>query len=109
MFSSNSTDHLDIGDPVPWFDARTLANASINLSVVAGRWVVLAFLNRLAHPDSSRALAELLSEAKLFNDDHMVFYGLVTEQPVEAEQLAQVSHPALGFIKDYSGEISEAY
>jgi len=107
MFTS--TDKLEIGDPAPWFDAQTLANASINLGVVAGRWVVLCFLNKLAHPDSSRTLAELLSEAKLFNDDHMVFYGVLTEPPAEAHALAQVSHPALGFIADYTGEITHAY
>ena len=101
MFANYSRpEKLEIGDPAPWFDAQTLANASVNLGVVAGRWVVLAFLNRLAQVDSTRVLAELLGEAKLFNDDHMVFYGVLTEPPVEAPQLAQVSHPALGFIMD---------
>jgi len=75
---------LEIGDPVPWFDAQTLAGATTSLGVVAGRWIVLAFLNRLAQPESSRALAELLGEAKLFNDDQLVFYGVLTEPPAEA-------------------------
>lgn len=97
------------GDPAPWFEANTLAGASVNLGVVAGRWVVLCFLNRLASEISTRTLAELLAEAKLFQDDHMVFYGVVTEPPAEAQQLAQVSHPALGFIADFMGEISRAY
>ncbi|MGE3622830.1 MAG: 2OG-Fe(II) oxygenase [Bdellovibrionales bacterium] len=100
---------LEIGDPVPIFEARTLANATINLSVVAGRWVALCFLNTLAQPDSSRALAELLGEAKLFNDDHLVFYGVLTSPPVEAEMLAQVSNPALGFVMDYAGDITRAF
>ena len=77
--------------------------------MVAGRWVVLAVLNKLAHPDSSRALAELLGEAKLFTDDRLVFYGVLTEQPDEAEMLAQISNPALGFIADYVGDITRAY
>ena len=100
---------FEVGDPAPWFEAQTLANASINLGVVAGRWVALCFLNKLAQPSSCRALAELLGEAKLFNDDRLVFYGVLTEHPAEAQQLAEVSNPALGFIKDYSGEITRAY
>jgi len=103
------TEKLETGDPAPWFDAQTLAGASISLGVVAGRWVVLCFLNALAHPDSSRALAELVGEAKLFEDDHLVFYGIMTETPAEAAQLAQVSHPALGFIVDKGGEITRRY
>jgi predicted 2-oxoglutarate/Fe(II)-dependent dioxygenase YbiX/peroxiredoxin len=102
-------ERLEIGDPVPWFDAHTLAGASISLGVVAGRWVVLGFFNALAHPDSGRTLAELLGEAKLFDDDHLVFYGIVTEPPAEAVQLAQVSHPALGFIVDRTGDITRQY
>ncbi len=100
---------FEIGDPVPWFDAQTLAGAATNLGVVAGRWIVLAFLNRLAHPDASRTLAELLGEAQLFKDDHLIFYVVLTEPPAEAELLAQVSHPALGFLMDYAGAISSAY
>jgi predicted 2-oxoglutarate/Fe(II)-dependent dioxygenase YbiX/peroxiredoxin len=100
---------MNVGDHAPWFDARTLAGASINLGVVAGRWVALCFLNHLIDPDSGRVLAELLGEAKLFNDDHLVFYGVLTTPPQEAEQLAAVSHPALGFITDYDGAISRMY
>ncbi len=102
-------EQLEIGDAGPWFDARTLAGASINLGVVAGRWVVLAFLNRLADPESSTALAGLLGEANLFADDHMVFYGVLTEPPAEALQLAEVSHPAMGFILDCTRDISRVY
>jgi len=101
---------FQLGDPVPWFDAKTLANASINLGVVAGRWVALCFLNVLDRDaEATRALAELLGEARLFDDDHLVFYGVLTEPPQEAAQLAAVSHKALGFIADYTGDISRMF
>lgn len=103
-------DAIRLGDPVPWFDARTLAGASINLGVVAGRWVALCFLNGLDRDaEATRALAELLGEARLFNDDHLVFYGVTTEQPREAVALAEVSHKALGFITDTDGAITHMY
>src|SRR5690349_2661618 len=100
---------IKLGDPVPWFDARTIAGASINLGVVAGRWVALCFLNSLNNPDTSKQLAELLSEAGLFTDDHMIFYGVLTEPPIEAQKLADASHKALGFIADYTKDITRLY
>jgi predicted 2-oxoglutarate/Fe(II)-dependent dioxygenase YbiX/peroxiredoxin len=100
---------IKFGDPAPWFDARTIAGASINLGVVAGRWVALCFLNSLNNPDTSKLLAELLNEAGLFNDDHMVFYGILTEPPLEGQNLANASHRALGFVMDYTKEITRLY
>ena len=109
MFSTSNVDHLEIGDPAPWFEAHTLAGASVNLGVVAGRWVALCFLNELADAFSIGALAELFGEAKLFNDDQLVFYGVLTKPPMSAGDLAQISHPALGFITDYTGEITRDF
>jgi len=102
-------DQVRIGDPAPWFDAKTIAGASISLGVVAGRWVALCFLGLLNDAEVVRTLAELLGEAALFNDDHLVFYGVLTGQPDEAAKLAEVSHKALGFITDYNGEITNLY
>jgi hypothetical protein len=98
------TNKIKLGDPVAWFDAKTLAGASINLGVLAGRWIALCFLNQLNDPDVVRTLAELLGEAVLFTDDHLVFFGVLTAPPHDADKLAAVSHKALGFITDYDGK-----
>jgi predicted 2-oxoglutarate/Fe(II)-dependent dioxygenase YbiX len=108
-FVTGNTGKLETGDPAPWFDARTLAGATINLGVVAGRWVVLAFLDKLTDPDSSAMLAGLLGEAKLFADDYMILYGILATPPAEAMQLAEISHPALGFMLDCTNEIGRLY
>jgi peroxiredoxin len=100
---------IRLGDPVPWFTAQTIAGASVNLGVVAGRWIALCFLNDLSAPASSAALAGLVGEAALFDDDHMVFYGIITKPPAEAELLASVSRPALGFLVDYDGKITRKF
>ena len=103
------TNQIKLGDPVPWFDAKTLAGASINLGVIAGRWIVLCFLGALDDAEIVRSLAEILGEASLFNDDQLVFYGILSAPPKEAKELASVSHKALGFITDYTGELSRLY
>ncbi len=84
---------IKLGDPVPWFDAKTIAGTSINLGVVAGRWVALCFLNSLdREAEATRALAELLGEAHLFNDDHLVFYGVLTE--THSKEAGQAGPPS---------------
>lgn len=100
---------IPLGEPAPWFDAKTIAGASLNLGVQAGRWIALCFLNAMKDAETIKVLAQLLAQADLFDEDHLVFYGVLTEPPLEATQLAAVSHRALGFITDYDGTISRLY
>ena len=39
-----------LGDPVPWFAAPLIGDGAFNLSVAAGRWIVLSFLGSPANP-----------------------------------------------------------
>lgn len=102
---------VQLGDPVPWFGARTMAGPSFDLHVQAGRWIVLAFLNSLASPRANHELAELLGEAALFDPDKIMVYCVLTEPPSDqaAEIIRSISGPALGFVMDYDGAISRLY
>jgi peroxiredoxin len=102
---------IPLGDPVPWFSAPTVTGGRVDLHVDAGRWVVLAFLGRLAEPRAADALAQLLGEAALFAESRMVLYGVLTAPPSaqEAALLAAISGPALAFIADYDGRVSALY
>ncbi len=100
---------ITLGNPVPWFAALTILGATIDLHVDAGRWVVLAFLGAL---DTQQALAELsalLSQAGSFIEDHLVVYGILTAPPANLDQLAALISPALNFIADYSGSLTDLY
>lgn len=107
----NGLARVRLGDPVPWFDARTVTGGSVSLHVDAGRWIVLAFLGALSHPRAAQDLADLLREAALFREDHLVFYGVLTEppSPEALAQLAAISGGALAFIADYDGAITATY
>jgi predicted 2-oxoglutarate/Fe(II)-dependent dioxygenase YbiX/peroxiredoxin len=109
--SATSAGQIQLGDPVPWFGARTVAGATVDLHVNGGRWIVLAFLNSLAEPRANHELAELLGETQLFTEERLVVYGVLTEPPSEEAGaiLASISGPALGFIVDYDGAITRAY
>ncbi|MGO8915179.1 MAG: 2OG-Fe(II) oxygenase [Stellaceae bacterium] len=102
---------LRLGDPVPGFSAPTVTGGSVALHVDAGRWVALAFLGSLAEPSAAHELAELLGTAQLFQEDHLVFYGILTAPPTPQamQMLASISGPAIAFIADYDGAITAAY
>jgi predicted 2-oxoglutarate/Fe(II)-dependent dioxygenase YbiX/peroxiredoxin len=98
-----------LGDPVPWFDAPLIGEGCFNLSVAAGRWIVLSFLGSPADPRVERELAELLREQHLFAEDRIVFYGILTAPPDDAAQFLKYSSAAVSFLADYDGGISRAF
>jgi predicted 2-oxoglutarate/Fe(II)-dependent dioxygenase YbiX/peroxiredoxin len=98
-----------LGDPVPWFGAPLVADGSFNLQVAAGRWIVLSFLGSPAKPRVKDELAELLREAHLFDEDRLVFYGVLTALPNDTAYYSKLSNPAVSFIADYDGAISRSY
>jgi predicted 2-oxoglutarate/Fe(II)-dependent dioxygenase YbiX/peroxiredoxin len=98
-----------LGDPVPWFGAPLIGDGSFNLSVAAGRWIVLAFLGSPQEARRKPELAGLLRESHLFREDHIVFYGVLTAPPDDPEALIKLSTPAVSFIADYDGAISRAF
>lgn len=100
---------IALGDPVPWFSVPTVTGGSVDLHVDAGRWVVLAFLGSLDEPRAMQELSALLKEARLFDEDRIVVYGVLTAPPHALQILASISGPALAFIADYDGELSRRY
>jgi predicted 2-oxoglutarate/Fe(II)-dependent dioxygenase YbiX/peroxiredoxin len=98
-----------LGDPVPSFSAPLIGDGGFNLSVAAGRWLVLSFLGSPADPRVERELAEIFQSSALFDEDRIVFYGILTSPPDDpAPYLARTS-PAASFLADYDGSISRAY
>src|SRR5580692_11396284 len=100
---------LNLGDPVPWFSARTLAGGSFDLQVAAGRWIVLAFLGNPAEPRTAPELAELMQARDLFHPDRMVCYAVLTRPPADPAQYADPGTNAFAALADYDGAISAAF
>lgn len=107
-----SIPNLETGDQAPWFDAVTLAGTRHNLSVMAGRWVALFFVDSFSNADTVRALAEIIAAlGRYFNEDHVVFFAILGEPPPPewVAPLAEASHSGLGFAADYDHAISNLY
>jgi len=98
-----------LGDPVPWFSARTLTGASFDLHVAAGRWIVLCFLGSPADPRAHHELSELLTEAHRFDEDRLVFYGVFSAPPADPAGYVNCASGALSFFADYDGALSRAF
>ncbi len=104
-----SADRIVLGDPVPWFSAPLLGDGSFSLQVAAGRWIVLSFLGSPANPRAGEELKALLADAHLFDDDRLVFYGVLTVPPADPAAYLKLSTSAIAFIADYDGAISRHY
>jgi predicted 2-oxoglutarate/Fe(II)-dependent dioxygenase YbiX len=102
-------DRIVLGDPVPWFGASLLTGGDLNLQVAAGRWIVLSFLGSPANPRAKEELAELLRGELPFDEDRLVFYGVLTAPPDDAAAYLMRANTAISFIADYDGTLSRRY
>ena len=104
-----SAEPTPLGDPAPWFSARTLAGATLDLHVDGGRWVVLAFAGPPDDPRAPVELAPLLEAATPAVDDHLVACVIYSAPPADAASLAARSGPGLAFIADLDDGIAALY
>ena len=89
MTEKTSTEsRIVLGDPVPRFSAPLITGGSFDLHVGAGRWVVLSFLGSPDNPRVDVELANLLRQADLFGDDHLIVGCVFTEPPADIAKFA---------------------
>src|SRR6202451_263158 len=98
-----------LGDHVPWFGTSLVTGGAFDLHVSAGRWVVLSFLGSPANPRAQAELAELVSQAEVFREDHLVVGCVFTGRPDDVAKLAAISSNALFFLADDDGAISRSF
>jgi predicted 2-oxoglutarate/Fe(II)-dependent dioxygenase YbiX/peroxiredoxin len=99
---------IRLGDPVPWFGGPLLGEGSFNLQVAAGRWIVLTFFDSTGPGASADELDELIGGFP-FDDDHVIFCGILATPPRDPERLIGRSNPAVNFIADYDRAIGRLF
>jgi cephalosporin hydroxylase len=99
---------IPLGDPAPWFSGAVLGEGQFNLQVAAGRWIVLAFLDGAQPGVLEDAVAELIRSAQ-FDDDHVIFCGVLAEPCRHPERLLKLGSPAVTFVTDYDGTIGRQF
>ena len=106
---ATSGPRIELGDPVPWFSARTVTGAAFDLQVSAGRWIVLSFIGAPTEPDAAQALEALIAQAQRCDEESLVAYCILTEPSAGLDRLAAASSAAFGFIADYDGALSARF
>jgi peroxiredoxin len=100
---------LSVGDPAPWFSARTVTGNAFELQVSAGRWIVLCFLGSLEAPGAMVELEALLSHAHRFHEDSLIAHVVLTGIPSNLGELGAINSPAFSFLTDPHGEITAQF
>ena len=102
--------HL-IGDPIPWFSAKSITGDVIDIHVDGGRYVVLSFMGEpaSAEADFDPKLGDLLCVKSLLRDDHMVCYGILTVPPPQRSLYWLIKNPSLVFLTDYDLRLTKSF
>ncbi len=109
MLDARTQPTIGLGNPVPWFSAKTVTGQAVELHVDAGRWVVLMFLGSLDDARAAAALEIIRANAALLDEDRLVFIAVLNELPGDMAAINAMSEPACKFVLDQNGEISRAY
>ncbi|HLI20111.1 MAG TPA: redoxin domain-containing protein [Stellaceae bacterium] len=100
---------VSLGDPVPWFSARSLNGGDLHLHVNAGRWVVLSFFHELSSPRAQEEFRALVAQVAQVSEDRLVAYAIFTAPPENLAVLLPAPMPTLRLVADYDGAVTRLY
>jgi len=100
---------LRIGEPAPWFEARTPSKPRFAFHTIAGRSVVLCFLGSAGAPDSQRILDDILQHRGLFDDVNASFFAVSVDPEDERCGRIRQSLPGLRVFWDFDMNVSRLY
>lgn len=106
---TQTAQRIALGDPVPWFSARSIFGAPVDLHLYAGSWIVLACCGALAEAQALSGLAALLMQSPLFAQGQLAVLGILAAPPENLDQLSGLVGPNFNFIADYDGGLSAAF
>ena len=101
---------LSVGDPAPWFTARSSNTDRFHFDTIAGRYVVLCFYGSAAITKNARILEDFTTHLRpFFNDSQIAFFGVSVDR--QDEQLGRVRQmiPGIRYFWDFDGKISYLY
>ena len=100
---------LTLGDPAPWFTARSTSNANYHFNTIAGRYIVLCFFGSAEVKISQRILEDIWSQRAVFDDQKCCFFGVSIDPEDEKQQRVQPHVPGIRFFWDFNRAISQQY
>lgn len=100
---------LEIGDPAPWFTQSSTSNANYHFDTVGGRYIVLCFFGTSVDEQGRNMLSILTTQRKLFDDDHIAFFGVSVDPGDAEENRVKESLPGIRYFWDFDGRVSQLY
>jgi peroxiredoxin len=98
-----------IGEPAPWFVARTTTNSGFVFHTVAGRYIALCFIGDVEHPQAAEALAQVARRRALFDDEKASFFGVSVDPADQAQGRVADSLPGVRWFWDHDLAVSRQY
>jgi hypothetical protein len=98
-----------MGEPAPWFVARTSVNPTFHFHTIAGRYIALCFVGDVEHPDAAEALAQVARRRALFDDEKASFFGVSINPADQTEGRIADSLPGLRWFWDHDLAVSRLY
>jgi peroxiredoxin/predicted 2-oxoglutarate/Fe(II)-dependent dioxygenase YbiX len=100
---------LNVGEPAPWFAARSTNNTNFHFDTVAGRYIVLCFFGSAVVETSQRILADIWQNKAIFDDQRCCFFGVSVDPEDEKQSRIRQHVPGIRFFWDFNGAISQQY
>ena len=96
---------LTVGDPAPWFTARTAGSDAFVFDSAAGRWVLLCFLP--LDPQARHAALLAASNARALFDDDKASLFFIVRDPETAAGARDMR--GVRWVLDHDGAVSRLY
>ncbi len=98
-----------VGDPAPWFIARSGDDSHFDFDGVAGRYVVLSFLGSAASEKIAAVVRHVAGPLRSrFDDNGMIFFGVSIDRGDETIRLRDLL-PGVRFFWDFDLRVSKLY
>ena len=97
------------GDPAPWFVGRTRTRPDYAFNTVAGRYVVLGFVDSSRSASGQALIAAIAACRPLLDDVNLTCFGVTTDLEDEAEGRVEDQIPGVRWFFDTDCRISAEF
>lgn len=99
---------LSVGDPAPWFEARSSIAEARGFGTFAGRYVVLSFLGSSTFPPSRQLIEDVEREHARFDIGNAYFCGVIAD-PADEQQGRVKPRPGVMYYWDFDAAVSRLF
>ena len=100
---------LSVGEPAPWFITASTTNPKYHFGSVAGRYVLLCFLNTASTDISQKVLTDLQHHRAILDDEFCCFFGVSTDPDDQKFSRLKEDIPGIRFLWDFEKRISQQF